>query len=148
MGWQCGCGADNGQRAKVCRDCGGERPKRERAALTCPYDGSVLGLQGICQAGKGYPLGVPCPFVCPRCRHPLDWSGGCLSCYGSPTPQDRATWTFPGARHDTHDDEGRPIGDGQHWVKTAEPDRPAMTPEQSGAKARELSQLLGMIGRT
>ena len=147
MGWHCGCGTENGQRAKVCRDCGGERPRKERAALSCPYDGAVLGIQGICPEAHGYPVGMVCPFVCPRCRHPLDWSGGCLGCYGSPTPQDRATWRFPGARHDTHDDEGVPLGDGQHWVKTADPDRPAMTPEQSGAKAKELAGLLAMIGR-
>lgn len=147
MGWQCGCGTDNGQRAKVCRDCGGERPRKERAALTCPYDGSVLGVQGICPSGNGYPMGVPCPFICPRCRHPLDWSGACQGCYGSATPQDRATWTFPGARFETHDEHGQPLGDGQHWVKTDEPDRPAMTPQESGVKAKELARLLAMIGR-
>lgn len=130
-----------------CPECGWKEGQ-SYTATRCWFDGGALDTSkgGFCGQGNGWPVGLPCPFVCPLCRQRLDWSGACQGCYGSATPGDLATWTFPGARHETHDENGQPIGDGQHWVKTDEPGRPAMTLEESSEKAEELGRLLAMIG--
>ena len=68
-----------------------------------------------------------------------------MGCHGVSFPSD--AWTFPGTRHDTHGDDGQPLGDGQHWVPTAEAGRPAMMREESQGKAKELVRFLAMIAR-
>ena len=136
MAWACpSCEAKNKPRAVECENCGSERPTtatpKGQLPVRCWFDGGRLDAQGFCSEGQGFPIGIRCPFVCPRCRQCLEWSGACSSCYGSVTPADRATWTCPGARYETHDDDGNPIGDGQHWVKVAEPGRRVCTPEEN-----------------
>jgi len=109
----------------------------------CPYDGVQLDpATGFCLQGNGYPEGVLCPFVCPFCRHRLEWSGACYGCHGTATSADRATWSFPGARYETHDEDGKPLGDGQHRVKVAEPGRAACTPAENAAGFAEVRRLL------
>lgn len=61
--------------------------------------------------------------VCPFCRGLLDWDGGCSQCYGSNTPQDRNTWTFPGHRYERQ---------GLHWEEIDGP-RKACTREEHKA---------------
>ena len=56
------------------------------------------------------------PYVCPLCRHPLTWEGGCESCHGTSTGR-REEWTFPGDRYEL---------EAGHFVKVAGPRR-AMT---------------------
>lgn len=114
--------------------------------VPCPFDGTQLDPgTGFCLSGNGYPEGVPCPFVCPICRHRLEWSGACYGCHGSETPSDRATWSFPGARYETHDEDAKPIGDGQHRVKIAEPGRRACTPAENAAGFAEVRRLLAGV---
>ena len=96
---------------------------------TCPIDRVPLLATGYCPKGQGIPywtedehglLRRACPFACPLCRHPLDWSGGCTACHGCTTGR-RKDWAFPGDRYDRYTDDGLPIGDGWHWVKTDGP---------------------------
>lgn len=108
----------------------------------CLYDGTQLDKQGWCLAGNGFPDYFKCPFVCPRCREPLGWAGACLSCYGTDTPADRASWTFTGARYDTHDDDGKPIGDGQHWVKTGELGVKVVSGDEIGRHVARMTKML------
>lgn len=112
----------------------------------CPFDGGTLDAQGYCPTGQGFPVTCRCPFVCQTCRRGLEWSGACFGCHGSRTPADRRTWTFPGDRYETHDDTGRPIGDGQHWVCQVRSPRPACPPEQNEAEAAMLARVLAAVG--
>lgn len=116
--------------AKKRYDKGGE-PTTHR----CFYDGTQLDERGWCLAGNGYPDYLRCPFVCPHCREPLRWSGACYHC----TPVVRA---YPGVRHDTHDDDGQPLGDGQHWVKTAEAGGATATPAEARVAMAEIQRRL------
>ena len=122
-------------------------PKSEEASFeegTCYHDAAMLTPEGFCPAGggfpylryvsraseKGHPLkpavqANPCPFVCPLCRHPLEWDGRCEACHGCTTAK-REDWTFPGDRYERHDDTGQPLGDGSHWIKVDGP-RPVAT---------------------
>jgi hypothetical protein len=61
--------------------------------------------------------------VCPICRGSLGWDGGCRRCYGSSTPSDRTTWTFPGHRYER---------EGVHWIEVEGPRR-ACSPEENKA---------------
>lgn len=110
------------------------------APKRCRFDNTELMPDGFCLTGGGYPLGRTCPLVCPLCRGPLDWSGGCEQCHGCTTAR-REDWTFPGDRYDCFDDEGAAIGDGQHWVKTDGP-RPAVTAAQNAAGLRAVRHIL------
>lgn len=86
----------------------------------CAADGAETAPDGWCPRGEGYaltvrtaqgkPLEVVCPFVCPTCRGPLGWEGGCRRCHGS-ARLDPATWTYPG---DTWE-----LTEGRHWRRTA-----------------------------
>ena len=109
----------------------------------CPHDQAPLATDGYCQRGSGYPLTVACPFACPYCRQPLEWSGACLHCHGSATPLLRDSWTYPGDRWETHDPDDRPIGDGQHWQRVATGPRPVYrpSPEESAILQRVLTRL-------
>jgi len=121
-------------------------PRRQRPSLFtestsptapthCPYHDPPVELErrglGLwCPAGNGYPLFVRREEACPVCRRPLEWDGGCFACHGTATG-DRADWCFPGQRYDRYDDEGLPLGDGQHWVKTdGAPNRVAIDGEE------------------
>lgn len=137
--WTCGdCGNVNTRRE--CAKCDARRPQETTALVAtktvgnrpayCWFDHCQLDDQGWCLRGNGYPVGIVQPTVCPYCRQRLEWLGACFGCYGSETPTDRLTWTFPGARYETHDDNGRPIGDGCHLVKTAEAFRRVCTPAE------------------
>ena len=151
MAWTCpSCDAKNKPRAVECENCGSERPTQAtpkgQLPVRCWYDGGRLDAQGVCDQGQGFPLGAPCPFVCPLCRHHLEWSGVCFGCPGSETPSDRAPWSFPGARYETHDEDGKPVGDGQHRVKMAEAGGGRCTPEENRAGFAEVRrQLAGVI---
>jgi hypothetical protein len=128
----------------LCERCGWTAPHGpapERGGRLCPADHAVLERDGFCPTGRGYPLGMPCPFACPICRGMLDWSGGCESCHGTST-SGRESWTFPGDRYDCYDDNGQPIGDGRHWVKTDGP-RAACRPEENLMHAQEIQRILG-----
>lgn len=145
--WTCSCGNRNTR--IECPMCGIERPTTALAPRSpieirryC-HDGGTLDIQGRCGIGDGFPVEMACPFVCPICRHALEWSGGCFGCHGSLTPDDRQTWTFPGDRYDTHDERGRPIGNGQHWVWQATGPRLACRPEQNQEAAAMLARVLG-----
>lgn len=109
----------------------------------CPHDQAPLAGDGYCQRGQGYPLTVACPFACPYCRQPLEWSGACLHCHGSATPLLRDSWSYPGDRWETHDPDDRPIGDGQHWQRVATGPRPVYrpSPEESAILQRVLTRL-------
>lgn len=102
-----------------------------------------MAADGFCMAGNGYPLGTACPFVCPICRQPLDWSGGCVSCHGCTTGK-REDWTFPGDGYYTHEVDGKQIGDGHHWVKGQDGPRPAATLAESQAAVRKIKAMLGV----
>jgi hypothetical protein len=147
MAWACpSCDAKNKPRAVECENCGAERPltatPKGQLPAACWFDGARLDAQGYCPTGQGFPLGIRCPFFCPICQHRLEWSGACNSCFGSKTASDQTTWTFPGARYETHDEDGKPIGDGQHRVKIAEPGRAACTPAENHAGFAEVRRIL------
>ena len=108
----------------------------------CPYDGVSLDEFGWCVEGNGYPRDFPCPFVCPFCRRRLEWSGACLGCHGTRQMGDRESWTFPGARHETCDEFGKPLGDGQHFVKVADGPRAALRRAELVEMTREIQAIL------
>ena len=83
------------------------------------------------------------PPVCPICRASLAPSGACLRCHGSRTPQDRYTWSFPGDRYETHDEQGRAVGNGDEWIWRGAGPRSACTPEQNAEQAGMLARVLG-----
>lgn len=142
--WACRkCGAINLDAQADCEGCGRARSAAHEPQMRtfCPYDGGHLGDFGMCEKGKGFPLGTMCPFSCPLCRHPLEWDGRCEQCHGSYTTGDRAQWTFPGDRYDLYDDQGQPIGDGRHWVKTDGP-RKACTPDENKVAALHIRRIL------
>ena len=154
MAWVCpSCEAKNKPRAVECENCGTERPSaatpKGQLPAACWYDGGRLDAQGFCPAGRGFPVGIRCPFFCSVCGHRLDWSGACATCCGSRTASDRATGPF-GARYETHDAMGRPVGDGQHWVKAAEAASRACTPADNRAGFAEVQRILAgsPAGRT
>ena len=80
--------------------------------LSCPLDAGVLDPRGWCARGQGFTLLLAAPPgpPCPICRGPLAWSGGCYQCYGSRTPADRTTWTFPGQPYALVSGHYRPEG--------------------------------------
>ena len=136
--WTCRCGQRNTE--ETCKQCESPQPKRRMLSEAlkprrCLYDGTQLDERGWCLAGNGYPDYLRCPFVCPHCREPLRWSGACYHC----TPVVRA---YPGVRLDTHDDDGQPLGDGQHWVKTAEAGGATATPAEVRAAMAEIQRRL------
>lgn len=115
-----------------------------RKPLThCPYhEGVSLAADGYCPVAGGYPLGVLRAESCPYCRAALEWDGGCLRCHGCGTGE-RRDWTFPGSRFDRFDDQGQPIGDGQHWVLTdATTDRAAVSPEDASTRMAAIQRIL------
>lgn len=85
--------------------------------------------------------------VCPVCRAPLARSGACLACHGSRTPQDRYSWTFPGDRYETHDEQGRPVGNGDEWIWQQAGPRPACRPEDNAEQAGMIARVLGAFER-
>jgi len=120
-------------------------PPDEGAPKFCQIDGYKLDELGFCLEGNGYSVDVRCPFACPICRRPLEWSGGCLGCHGSATPSDRNTWMFPGDRYETYDVRGQPIGDGQHWVLQMRGPLAACAQEQNADAAKMLARVLGAL---
>lgn len=151
--WTCG-GCGNVNTRKECVKCGTEQPNAvgtrdkppELARLRCRYDGETLETDGFCLAGNGYPDYLKCPIACPFCRQPLEWSGACFGCHGSAAHGEKETWTVPGHRYETHDDQGHRIGDGQHWVSQVQGPRPACSPQQNAAEAKMLARVLSGIG--
>ncbi len=109
-------------------------PDDPKPRTHCPYHDPPVELErrelGLwCPAGEGYPLFILRQEACPVCRRNLEWDGGCFACHGAASGE-RADWCFPGQRYDRYDDDGQPIGDGQHWVKTyGAPNRPAINKE-------------------
>ena len=143
--WKCTCGASNPNLRQTCDNCGGERPLAggaPKAPLRCIYDGTQLDALGFCLEGNGFPTSLRCPFACPFCRQPLEWSGACFQCFGTATRRQHDSWAFPGARHETHDDEGQPIGDGQHWVKVLEAGRPVASAAENRVALWTVQELL------
>ncbi len=127
--WICQCGNRNGRRATACSECGrasavgGTTAKLTASAVPreCPADGAILEANGLCPRGRGFPATMRCPFVCPLCRQPLDWDGGCPACHGC-TSALRQDWSFPGDRYELEDGHYR-------WV--AKGGRRACTPEEN-----------------
>jgi hypothetical protein len=72
-----------------------------------------------------------CPFACPMCRKPLEWSGACYACHGTITGQ-REDWSFPGDRYEL--ERG-------HWVKVAAGPRPACSRVENRAGAGDLVRI-------
>ena len=66
-----------------------------------------------------------CPFVCPLCRNPRMWSGGCFYCHGTSTGR-REDWAFPGDRYEL---------DGGHFVKVCGPRRACSVEENAAGFA-------------
>lgn len=144
MSWTClGCGAANERRQRACENCGVERVTPRRKPVTqdaCPVDGGALIEGGWCVEGHGYPVARACPFVCARCRVPLLWDGGCVSCHGSETPDTPSTRRFEGDRYEL--ERG-------HWRKVAEGPRPCSTDAEIAAGlARLKTNLSGVLSRT
>ena len=110
-------------------------------ARRCPFDGAPLEGDHFCPRGDGYPIGTVCPFACPICRQPLEWSGGCFACHGCTTGT-REDWTFPGDGYYTHEMDGKQIGDGHHWVKGQGPRR-ACSRDENRDGARAIVKILG-----
>lgn len=99
---------------------------------TCREDGAILEANGYCKRGRGFPATMQCPFVCPLCRHPLDWDGACMACHGCTTAR-REDWTFPGDRYELEDGHYR-------WV--AGKARRACTPEEKAIGLAEVRRIL------
>ena len=96
--------------------------------------GSPLLASGRCSDSGHYPASLTQPpFACPICRGSLDWQGGCHRCFGSPTPGDRNTWTFPGDDYEVS---------GFHRVKVASGPRKCCTPAQSHAAGKIVQSVL------
>ena len=144
--WTCACGVVNPKVRRKCEHCGEFRPAtdtpRGQLPSRCWYDGGELDALGFCMRGQGFPVDLKCPFVCPFCRSPLSWSGGCDACKGTPTPKLHDTWTIPGTRYETHADDGKPIGDGCHWIKTEAAGRPGSTDLEAEVFAKTLVDML------
>ena len=110
---------------------------------SCLFDGTQLDpVTGFCLSGNGYPITESCHFACPFCRGHLEWSGACFQCFGTATRREHDSWTFPGARYETHDDEGTPIGDGQHWVKVLEAGRPVASAAENRVALWRIADML------
>lgn len=140
--WTCECGASNPGKGVECEHCGEVRPGGRRASgiwrqprSVCSVDGGRLNHDGFCHTAGGYVIDCSCPSVCPECRQRLDWSGFCRSC----TPILRR---LLGDRYDTHDDLGRPIGDGQHWVRTLTGPRPLCLSAENQAGLARIREIL------
>ena len=120
--------------------------------LRCPIHGVPLeqgpgpaGSAAWCPVEERYSTLAACPFVCPLCRHPLDWAGECNACHGSTTGE-RDSWTFPGDRYDRFDDQGEPLGDGLHWYLTKAGPRRAVSAATNVANMQLLRELIAKIG--
>lgn len=134
--WKCGCGALNESSDLQCEACGLAVPAASAALptstrMTCPVDRAAIN-RGFCMRGQGYPMTEVCPFSCPICRKPLQWSGACYECFGTTTGR-REDWSFPGDHFELQ--EG-------HWVKVAEGARRACTQAENKAGARDLLRAL------
>lgn len=140
-GWTCAsCRASNASMWTYCEACGQERggagtkpgspAKASRTSCDC---GAGLTTQGLCERFGGYPATSTCPFTCPICRGPLDWSGGCERCHGC-TSGRREDWTFPGDRYAL--EKG-------HWQRVDGPRR-ACTREQNAKGMAEVRAILGL----
>lgn len=116
-------------------------PTTRQPLSRCPYDGAELDTREFCPEGMGYPNSVPCPFACPICRKPLEWSGACHTCHGRESHGDPRC--MPGDRYDLFDDVGKPIGDGQHWTKIERGPVGAVTYEQGQLVTQALKQFAG-----
>jgi hypothetical protein len=137
--WTCRqCQANNSWIEKVCEACGQERgvgTQEPAAGRACLIDGGMLDARGWCRAGDGYPIDMKCPFVCPLCRAPLSWSGGCDTCKGTGTPAaPRERWAFPGDRYEIR------LG---HYVKVDGPRRACSVEENKAGLARVRAVLAG-----
>ncbi len=120
----------------ACPRCGWKAPASGKPASkmpsVCPADGARLQADGWCPTGNGYLAHMSCPFVCPICRQPLSWDGGCEHCHGCTTGA-REDWTFPGDRYEL---------EAGHWRKILAGPRRACTQEENAAGARTLGVLL------
>jgi len=134
--WTCECKALNTSSAAVCSVCGLDRtPRKAKAARgtvsICPADNALVK-NGVCSRTGEFPMTERCPFACPICRKPLEWSGACHRCHGTTSGQ-REDWSFPGDRYEL---------EGGHWVKTADGPRRACTRGENQAGAREVLRVL------
>ncbi len=98
-----------------------ETGKQKSPPKGCNICGGWLDEKGFCATGGGYPVTMLCPFVCPFCRKLLKWDGACMFCFGSHTPEDRATWTFPGDEYQV---------EGGHWINQGSANE-VCTPQQN-----------------
>ena len=124
-------------KGRECKACGFKVAEPDRSGKSAPKRcpcGSALMASGKCEETGNYPanLNHP-PFVCPFCRSPLDWQGGCVHCYGSATSADRTTWTFPGDDYEVS---------GPHRVKVVSGPRKCCTPAQSHAAGKIVQAVL------
>jgi hypothetical protein len=144
--WRCGqCGAILPPRLSSCSECGTVRQADPASTPVrfCRFDGGELDALGFCVKGNGFPWPMKCPFVCPHCRGPLAWNGGCDRCRGSDTPEDRDTWTFVG---DLYEPIGNPASAFYgHHVRRYKGPTPAPTRAEVDASLRELRVRLAQI---
>jgi hypothetical protein len=103
--------------------------------LLCLVHRVELRGDGWCPIGDAYATNAPCPFVCPICRGPLNWTGGCNACHGC-TTGDRADWTFPGDRYER--DKKNP----GHYVQVLKAGRAACTPRENIAAMQIVQAVL------
>lgn len=133
--WSCECKAVNKSRDTICSRCGLERAKKTAPAATkllrCPADGAAIR-DGVCVRTGLFPMTEKCPFACPICRKPLEWSGACYQCHGT-TSGKREDWEFPGDRYELED---------AHWIMCEAGPRRACTPAENQAGARDLLRVL------
>jgi hypothetical protein len=103
--WTCPCGVLNTRRRRSCSSCGARRERPTNAVV---------------ESNK-----TACPFVCPLCRGPLDWQGGCARCHGC-TTGNKPDWTFPGDRY-----EPDPDNPGHYTLTDLRAGRPSCTPREN-----------------
>jgi hypothetical protein len=104
--------------------------------VLCITHGVELRHDGWCPLGQAYATNAPCPFVCPVCRGPLDWVGGCVKCHGC-TTGNKEDWTFPGDRYERDDDNP-----GHYRLTDLKAGRPSCTPRENIAAMQIVQAVL------
>lgn len=111
--WICAaCGVNNREQDDRCEECGRAAAPRGKAEPEAPSRacdcGGMLDARGWCDRASGFTHLARCPYVCPLCRQPLTWEGGCGRCHGCTTGR-REDWAFPGDRYEVTDGHYRKV---------------------------------------
>lgn len=111
-------------------------PASSTERVLCIAHGVELRHDGWCRLGQAYATNAACPFVCPICRGPLDWTGGCVKSHGC-TTGNRNDWTFPGDRYERDDDNP-----GHYKLTDLKAGRPSCTPRENIAAMQIVQAVL------